>query len=64
MCYNIITCNIILGYSHIFIQIKVIILLKRRYELKKNDPSKCRFCPDPLISKEYERELLEKFNIY
>lgn len=35
-----------------------------RYNLKKADQTKSRFCPDPLISKEYERVLYEKFNEY
>ncbi|CAD8089179.1 unnamed protein product [Paramecium primaurelia] len=37
---------------------------KYRYNLKKADQTKSRFCPDPLISKEYERVLYEKFNEY
>ncbi|CAD8206951.1 unnamed protein product [Paramecium octaurelia] len=37
---------------------------KFRYNLKKADKTKSRFCPDPLISKEYERVLYEKFNEY
>ncbi|CAD8125220.1 unnamed protein product [Paramecium sonneborni] len=37
---------------------------KFRYDLKKQDQTKSRFCPDPLISKEYERVLYEKFNAY